>query len=127
VESGFSSEAWAPEAIASGAGSPQSSRRTSSARIDQEVIFEAVAFLAFLSRPVVDCADEAAFDQDVRSFLYGFERVFGKTRAANTYAVPFGLGGPFVVGVLRRSPGSNGQNGQFRAAAFNLRLFRLGS
>ena len=45
VASGASSEACELEVVASGSGSPRSSLRTASARMDHEVIFEVFAFL----------------------------------------------------------------------------------
>jgi hypothetical protein len=59
------------EVIASGSGSPRSSLRTTSARIDHDVILAAVAFLAFAVRTLVGRAEEFSFDQDVSAFLDG--------------------------------------------------------
>src|SRR6266852_102821 len=46
-----SSEAAEPEVFASGSGSPRSSLRTTSARIDHDVIFAVFAVFAFLPLP----------------------------------------------------------------------------
>ena len=71
-------------------------------------------------------ANEAALDEHVRTFLDRRRDVFGEPRAKHTDAVPLGLRGPLVVGVLPRPLRRDGQNSELRAVVVpRLTLLRV--
>jgi hypothetical protein len=83
-------------------------------------------FLAFAVSAPVGRADEAALDEDVRTFLDRRRDVFGKPRAENANAMPLGLRRPLVVGVLPRPLRGDGKNGELRAVVVpRLTLLRV--
>jgi hypothetical protein len=63
----------------------------------------------------------------VPAFLDRRRDVFGEPRAEHANAVPLGLRGPFVVGVLPRPQHGDGKNGEFRTVVPRLTLLWVGS
>ena len=83
--------------------------------------------LAFAIGALVRRTDETAFDEDVRPFLDRRENIFGEPRTEDRDAVPLGLRGPFVIGVLPGALCCDGENGELRTVALRLTLLRIGS
>src|SRR6266704_1437898 len=91
-----------------------------------ERLLVGLGFLAFAVSAFVRGADEAALDEHVRTFLNGRRDVFGEPRAKHADAMPLGLRGPFVVGVLPRPLTGDGKNGELRAVVVpRLTLLRV--
>ena len=112
VTSAVSSEIGKPELTASGSGSPRSSVRTTSARIDHDVIF---AVGAFLLLPFVFSYIELIRLPSIRmcaAFLIVCETYFRATWPKDADPVPFRLRGPLVLCVLPRPLRCDGKNGE---------------
>ena len=80
-----------------------------------ERLLVGLGFLAFAVSAFVRGDDEAALDENVRTFLDCRRDVFGEPRAEHADAMPLGLRRPFVVGVLPRPLRGDGNNGELRA------------
>ncbi len=62
----------------------------------------------------------------MRAFLDRRRHVFGEPRTEHADAMPLGLRGPFVVGVLPRPLRGDGKNGELRAVVVpRLTLLRV--
>src|SRR5580704_233842 len=83
-------------------------------------------FFAF-ARTLVDRADQAAFDQNVRALADVVEHVLRKTRAEDRNPVPLGLRDPFVFSVFPGALRGDRKHGELRAVALGLALFGIGS
>src|SRR5260370_13136645 len=81
-----------------------------------ERLLVGLGFLAFAVGAFVSRADEAALDEDVRTFLDCRRDIFGEPRTEHADAMPLGLRRPFVVGVLPRPLRCDGKNGELLAA-----------
>src|SRR5436309_6719641 len=91
-----------------------------------ERLLVGLGFLAFAVSSFVCCADEAALDEHMRTFLNRRRDVFGQPRAKHADAMPLGLRRPFVVGVLPRPLRGDGKNGELRTVVITrLTLLRV--
>ena len=91
-----------------------------------ERLLVGLSFLAFAVCALVSRADDAALDEHVRAFFDRRRDVFGEPRAKHADAVPLGLRGPLVVGVLPRPLRGDGKNGELRAVVVpRLTLLRV--
>jgi len=91
-----------------------------------ERLLARLGFLAFAVSAFVRGAGEAALDEHVRTFLDRRRYVFGEPRPEHADAMPLGLRGPLVVGVLPRPLRGDGKNGELRAVVVpRLTLLRV--
>jgi hypothetical protein len=91
-----------------------------------ERLLVGLGFLAFAVSAFVRRANEAALDENVRTFLDCRRDVFGEPWAEHTNAVPLGLRRPFVVGVLPRPLRGDGKYDELRAVVVpRLTLLRV--
>ena len=91
-----------------------------------ERLLVGLRFLAFAVSAFVRGANEAALDENVRTFLDRSRNVFGEPRAEHADAMPLGFRRPFVIGVLPRPLRCDGQNGELRAVVVpRLTLLRV--
>jgi hypothetical protein len=63
----------------------------------------------------------------MRPFLDRREHIFGEPWTEDRDAVPLGLRGPFVIGILPGALRSDGENCELRTVALRLTLLRIGS
>ena len=80
--------------------SPRSSLRTTSARMDHDVIFVGLRFLAFAVRLLVGRADERAFDEYVSALLDSRSDTLCQKWPEHNDTMPLRFRAPFVICVL---------------------------